>query len=351
MVRKFQHLHAARGIFSILIVVVTAHQLGIAYWKFHLLPGLGDQIRLGALDFYFMLSGFVLFAIYHSHIGDRRVGGQFLFKRLVRLYPVYWYILIAIIPFSSFFTGRRNTDFGGIVQSIFLVPHDGSLLPTSWSLSHLLLFYTFFAILLFLGRSAGTLFVSLWFLGIVINFTQGLFQHHRLLDFLFSKYHLYFFAGGFIAYLTKKIRFAYPGWLAAAGAAGLMLAVLNVKHGWVPLDDVYNYGIPATLLVCGLASLDCRKDIRLPKFLNFLGQASYSLYLAHYPALVVLYHLATAKGLVQNADPAVLSAGMIVAALLIGWLSHVLIEKPLLSFIFFRRNIQVSSDSYMVSRG
>jgi peptidoglycan/LPS O-acetylase OafA/YrhL len=349
MHKKMNLLHAARGIFSILIVFSTAGQLGLEYWKFPRLGLFGSQVQSGGLAFFLMLSGFIIFSLYHPFIGDKKVSIIFFFKRMIRIYPIYWYILIAMIPFYPFFTGQR-TDLDGIVKSIFLIPHDHSLLKTSWSLSYLLLFYTFFTVLLYFGKNGGTVFAALWFLGIVMHFTQPVLSGIPLTDFLFSKYHLYFFVGGFIGYLTKKIRFSYPSLFVFLGLSGLVAAVWNAKMRLVPLDEMYNFGIPVTVLLMGIVMLDERKQIRLPRFLNFLGQASYSVYLSHYPALVICFRLADIWKWAERFGKPEVFALIIFIALIVGFVTHLLIEKPLLSFIFYRKKIPVSSDSYLAKQ-
>jgi peptidoglycan/LPS O-acetylase OafA/YrhL len=328
--------------------VFTANRLGLAYFHFSFL-GVSDQVRSGGLDFFFLLSGFIIFHTYHRQVGEVRLARQFLLKRFLRIYPVYWYILISLIPLSPFFSGKQF-NASTIAKSILLLPQDHPLLPTAWSLGHLLLFYLMFAVLLVLGRSTGTVIVSLWFLGIVINFTQGIFHDNPWLDFLFSKYHLYFFIGGFTAHITRKVQFKHPGLLVPLGAAGLVLAILNADRHLFPLDDLYNYGIPVTVFLSGLAMLDDRKEWKIPGFFNFLGQASYSLYLSHYPVLLLLCHFAAEGRWFTGMELHLAMALLIVAAVVVGFATHVLIEKPLLSFIFFRRNIQLSSDSYLMRK-
>ncbi|WP_124728403.1 acyltransferase family protein [Staphylospora marina] len=349
MLRKYHLLHAARGIFSLLVVVLAAHRAGLHHWDVELIPGLDDRVRFGAMDFFFLLSGFVLFASYKSSIGDKRTARGFLIKRLIRIYSVYWYILIAIIPLSAFLTGQK-ASLDSIGPSVLLIPHEDSLLSSSGLLSILLVFYLFFFLFLFLGRNAGTLVAALWFLAVVIFFTQDVNLEHPVLQVLFSKYHLYFFAGAFIAHLTDKIPVKQPAWIFLIGATGTVLGVLNDLYGWVPLDDMYNYGVPVSLLLFGLAAADVKTEIRLPAWIQFMGQASYSLFLVHEPMLTLLFHLSGKDDWLGWADPLLLFALIIVAVILVGWLTHVLIEKPLLSFIFFRGNLQVSSDSYLTKR-
>lgn len=350
MPRKFNFVHATRGIYSLIIVIFTAHVIGWQMWNHALLPMFGDNVQAGALAFVFMLSGLVIFSAYQSYIGDQEVAAQFLFKRFMRIYPIYWYILIACIPFDALLVGEKTT-FSMVIRSIFLVPDPTEpLLPTAWSLSFLLVFYALFAVLLFLGRSVGTFIATLWFLGIVINFTQGLFEENHWLNFLFHKYHLFFFAGGFLGYLAKKIRFSFPMLLIIIGASGVLLAIFNQEMRWIPLDDMFNFGIPVSVLLMGLVSYDLQKEVKLPKLLHFWGQASYSVYLSHYPTLIVLFTFAGQLGLDVWMGKEWVMILLVICTILLGWLTHTVIEKPLLSFIFYRRNIQVSSDSYLMKK-
>lgn len=254
------------------------------------------------------------------------------------------------IPFQTLLLGEETT-FGMIIRSIFLVPNPSKpLLSNAWNLSFLLVFYALFTLLLFFGRNVGTFVATLWFFGIVINFTQGLFAGNHWLNFLFHKYHLYFFAGGFLVYLAKKVRFSYPIVLIFIGVSGITFAIFNQETHWIPLDDMFNFGIPVSILLMGLVSYDLQKEVILPKFLHFWGQAAYSVYLSHYPTLIVLFTFASQLGLHMWLGKELAIFLIIICTIVFGWLTHLIIEKPLLSFIIYRRNIQVSTDSYLVKK-
>lgn len=55
------------------------------------------------VDFFFVLSGFIMFYIHQKDIGHQNKLGIFLFKRFTRVYPLYWIILTSKILSSFIF--------------------------------------------------------------------------------------------------------------------------------------------------------------------------------------------------------------------------------------------------------
>ncbi|MFC4077645.1 acyltransferase family protein [Salinithrix halophila] len=335
MKKKWNLLHASRGFFCLLMILFNAHHMGVQFWKSGPF-GWDTPVRSGAMDYFLILSGFVLFHTYQHRIGDFAAARHFFRNRLFRIYPTYWYIFIPMVPFAAFFTGEK-LELADYIRSFFLMPISNGVNPPASVLSYFLLFYAVFGLVLLVGKGRGTVLLSLWFMIILIHFTHGIFEGHSVLAFVFSKYHLYFFAGGFIAYLVKKIEIPYPQVLVGAGLAGLVLTWFNKVKGWVPIDELYEFGIPAATVLFGLALLESGRERVIPGWINFLGRASYTLFLTHYPVLALLYQGYTEAGLTRMISPAATTMLMAFLAAAIGCLLYLIVEKPLLNFLLQNR--------------
>ncbi len=104
-----------------------------------------------------------------------------------------------------------------------------------------------------------------------------------------------FLAGILVFLLHARIRPALGPWLVGAGIALLALGlplVPDLGYGRASVARGY-YLLPFALLVLGLIA--CERDglLRVPRWIGFLGDASYSIYLTHWLALYALLRPAT----------------------------------------------------------
>jgi exopolysaccharide production protein ExoZ len=89
---------------------------------------------------------------------------------------------------------------------------------------------------------------------------------------------------------------------------------------------VITYGLSAFLLILGFARLDSESKVKTPKVFLYLGEASYSIYLTHYPVIIILFKLFTVIGLGES----ILVNVIALITLIVGCLFHSIVEKPLL---------------------
>ncbi|MDR6225807.1 acyltransferase family protein [Desmospora profundinema] len=293
---------------------------------------MGGDGSIRGMGLFLLLSGFILFTRYRERIGEKPVAWTFLFKRWIRIVPPYWYILIPMLPFASTFTGR-DLEASQVWKSLLLLPQEHPIHPLSGVLSHLLLFYLVFAVVLMLGRGRGTVFLSGWFMLVLINFSSGLLDNHWVTQWIFSKYHLYFFVGGFIAYLVHKVEIPAPVPLMILGGAGLAFAWANADRQWLPLDDTFTYGIPVATILLGLALVQTRINPSLPRLLNGLGDSAYMIFLTHIPTLTLLFHAAVHWGMIDRLGFAWTHAAAAGLAVGIGCLLHACVERPLFTLL------------------
>ncbi len=262
-----------------------------------------DQGNL-AVDLFFVLSGFVIALNYGDRLaGDWRATGDFLFRRLVRIYPLHFLILAgfaayvgAAILFGSATLERQ--DSGYFLASLLLVQNWGFMGELRWNVPAWSISTETFAYLLFpfLLRLAAPSRRPSWLLAILVLLlglsvpaffaaTGYAFPDAVPQTGLFRC--LVQFAMGMLLYeLYRRLRGSRLAWplIAAAATFGLAYAL---------------FGLPVTALawaalVLGLA---LGKDGFLSApILVWLGRISYATYLCHYLALTIFKFLFVEAG-------------------------------------------------------
>ena len=119
-------LQACRAIAA--IFVVLSHTSGILSLPKYLgAKPFGPAFDFGfvGVDFFFVLSGFIIMYAHARDIGQPRAFGAYMWKRFSRAYPPYWVALTLILPVFFLLPHlgighERNPDV--IVRSIFLLP-------------------------------------------------------------------------------------------------------------------------------------------------------------------------------------------------------------------------------------
>ena len=101
--------------------------------------------------------------------------------------------------------------------------------------------------------------------------------------------------------------------------------LLVQTSGWfVEFWRPFQWGVPATLLVAGAATVEARGGWPTLSPLRRMGDASYSIYLWHPAAIAVVAHVLGYRG-------GAFVPLAILASILAGLASHAWIERPLIS--------------------
>ena len=156
-----------------------------------------------------------------------------------------------------------------------------------------------------------------------------------ILKFLFLPYHMLFGVGMLAAQCYRRNP-RLPGSVtllvgSVAMAGAVAASYLAGYRGPAPHANPYGeaaFGIGAALLIHGAASLERRRSILVPRALAFLGEASYSIYLIHFPAVSLASKAAVRLG--KYLPDAVIFSIVASTALGLGILFHVAIERPMM---------------------
>ncbi|MGV3599937.1 MAG: acyltransferase family protein [Dyadobacter fermentans] len=307
MKHRFEVLDIFRGLFASLV------------FMFHLGPFANTPILNNRfiensdmfVDFFFVLSGFVIAYSYQS-LADWGQFGLFLKKRVYRIYPLHFVMLLAfvgmevaknlLVPYIkvnnlvnpannvyTFFTSLfliNSTPVPGVRDVSWNIP--------SWSISAEMMAYLVFgSLVVFIHRSNQFRSRNAWYgLMIVISLAalwsvSNSFQINYSFDYGFLRGILGFFTGvlcfNFFSVTHVRVREWSPALFSAAEAISLGLICLSIYNGelmkpWGAVFEIlfficiYTFSFEKGLISKGL------KSVRL---LHKLGQYSYSIYMTH----------------------------------------------------------------------
>ena len=331
--RPIQSLQVFRGLAALAVV---AHHTVLSTEAFiGKVPDLLARVlNLGYLgvDFFFVLSGFI---IMFAHMGDESTlssVGRYSFKRLVRVFPAYLPISIALIVLYAWLPGlSASADRGySLLSSLLLLPADGPpALSVAWTLVHELMFYTVF-LLFFISRrwlAAGLLtWAALILLSQQIWSPTGWFRYP--LSVLNIEFMLGVLAAGVVKTWVSRSRLAHGwGWVPVSGFLVVCLGLVMISGELSTYPRlVFAFGL--ALIIVGSAMREQSSQLYWPGWLLMMGNASYSIYLVHNPLLSVTQRLASRLGLAWG-------GGMlfgVVCSVLAGYVYYLVVERPALRF-------------------
>jgi peptidoglycan/LPS O-acetylase OafA/YrhL len=341
-------IEASRAVAALAVVLMHAtHLMRVDQFSGHIgLQGIFDWGYVG-VDFFFVLSGFIITFVHHKELG----GGagylrSYAWKRFVRVFPIYWFVLLLTIALSvaTRFAAHRQPllEFGAadIPGTLLLLIGNGEPLyvGVAWSLQFEVMFYATFCLLL-LHRSAGLLAYGLWGALVLVTATGILPASVKPLTFnVLSPHCAQFLLGVVTAFATLK-------WQARLGKSALaiavaLFAVATVIERW----DGTGHGAMGRLLL-GLASsvllfvmvnLEREGKLKAPRLLSRLGSVSYSLYLAHCTLINIALTLLAKLGLYRALPEVVIFAFAVTVAVLGGWVIGHKVELPLVNWLRHR---------------
>jgi peptidoglycan/LPS O-acetylase OafA/YrhL len=286
---------------------------------------------LHGVDFFFVISGFIIFFVHRDDIGDAQKARAFVVKRFIRLYPTLWIVVPIFIAASI--VAHKPIDGPAVISSMLLNPSMTIPLPdVVWTLRHEVLFYISFVVLV-LNRRLGIALYALWTAAVLVQLVLAAIGRpiQGLPSFFLSTYELDFVLGGAIAIVAPKIRAAtWPilvalvaviGALAIGQLYGLyrtsLLDYTSISSTWWVLA----LGVCFAGLLYGLLALDSL--VKVQQWLVSLGGASYALYLVHVPIQDGLAKLA------GHLPGSIVLASMVIVPLAVATGFHQWIERPL----------------------
>jgi len=335
-------IEVCRGIAATMVVTSHAAKVLAAEANFGASPfGTFFQFGRSGVDFFFVLSGFLISLLHWQDIDSPHRLKRYATRRLTRIYPSYWLVLLAIVPFDIF-THTLFDDYNRpfeVLKSLLLLPQLHTILDVTWSLRNELLFYALFGLMIF-SRGIGFIVVGAWIALMAVWPFALPTPQNSWAQVLFFPMNFEFIAGVLAGWTIRRVTLTRPLPLLAGGAAlflALWAAENQLRFVHLPWDRFIfvclAYGAAATLVIVGLSALEMQGRIRMPRPLITLGGASYLLYLVHVPALLVLGATERHVHLLRFV-PAWLLASIFVVMTVVGAVVlHILVERPVLQFV------------------
>jgi peptidoglycan/LPS O-acetylase OafA/YrhL len=336
--KRYEALDALRGVAALSVVVFHLGQVKLE-------PGLVPHGYL-AVDFFFVLSGFVVAHAYEAALRDKLTWRAFTVKRVIRLYPLAllgvlvgtavlllkWRLfpekvdpLSTILASSAINSFLLPNLFGGVVSKSEFFPGNGPL----WSLFFEMVINLLWAAI---GVRLRTTYLALFALASGAALIV-LADHQGTLNIGFDAAT---FVGGVarvcfsfpVGVIIYRLHFAgrLPEISFGTALLGLLLVVIfsqSLFSSRLPLWDLLSVLVLFPLIVvAGINDVERSSRIGL-----FLGELSYPVYVLHFPVLLVFSGLRQSAPLSVNGD--LLSVAAVVAAVTLSWTAFWYYDRPL----------------------
>jgi peptidoglycan/LPS O-acetylase OafA/YrhL len=325
-----------QGLRAIAALLVFSVHLNVG--ELHFLNVIGEW----GVDLFFVISGFVMITSTWTEFATPAISLRFFLRRLTRVYPSYWIVMIPIVALyliAPYAVNGSQAIRPSIPASLFLVPQLGKpLLTVSWTLMYEMFFYVVFALTLAFNRRWCLPLVLGWG-GLTLLLGAVLAPlHNRWADVYTNSISLEFILGVLAGYLVKtRGRATFP---IASLVLGLVCIALAERY-YVAFDTAAGLhgslrflivGVPTALIFNGVVGLETAYALILPALLQRIGNASYSLYLWHVPLSILIERLT--RGFLQRYPSPLVHAAWLGAVILIvisvSLLIYDKVERPLL---------------------
>ena len=286
-----------------------------------------------AVDFFFLLSGFVIGYAYERRLLSNLPVKDFIRIRLIRLYPlllvgtIFGFLVFWLKSVFEHHAAESTLKiFAALVASIFMIPT--SLIrdqgwesiypfnPPAWSLFFEMAINVIYALVLF--KLSNRVLKSILVVGCLVVFVQafylgGVTRGENLKDIFIGLGRIVypFFLGIFLfrwQLAHHKSRFSFPVIILGV----LLVAILLCPSG--PFKWIYE-SASVVLVFPALVLLGARAEPgpAMKVACLFLGKISYPLYILHYPFIRLFSHLARVLAVKSDRMWMIVSVEMICA--------------------------------------
>lgn len=347
---KLEKVQGLRAIAAILVII--DHSLTMMPNSELLTPFawfLGEQ----GVAIFFIISGFIMAYRPVDHRSSR-AARLFFFKRLERVAPLYWVMSIfaAILIASGAWLKGRSVSLSDILMSIFFIPYgDGigamrPILGQGWTLNYEMFFYALFALSLVFPKRFGLFLLSAILLVLFIaGFAVGPGYSGRdpttALQFYTSPHLVLFLFGIIVGANANRIKKTQLG-LMPFTVTLMILVIISLVFAYtvnllyIPIYWRLAFWLSDLIIViCCVAAGTRIVTSRFSALLEYLGDASYSIYLSHFFGLTIA---AKIYGIILGwSFPYAFLPFAMLVALLSGVFVYILVERPLIRLLKVRR--------------
>lgn len=337
-------LESLRGIAALMVLIFHS---GISIYEEDILFTKGAWLFV---DFFFVLSGFVMCLAYRQKINNGLSFKDYILARFFRLFPLHLFALLSVVPligfkYYYFYSGYGGTDPAitenatTFLTTLFLVNSlgfEGGWNNASWSISAEFVAYIAFYFLISFTVKRQKVLVSSVFIAIVVYLISysyfGVFSPLTW-DYGFLRSIPAFFLGValFIFYSSYPVteRVLAQEFIAALFlVASISLTSINSWYAYVSIVSfiycVYIFSSQKNGLLGNVLSM------RIPKL---LGKYSYSIYMMHMLVIIVFedfieHVLGVPFQSIHGIAAFLINTLLLVTVVILAHFTYTFIEKP-----------------------
>ena len=336
------NLYPLRFILATLVILyhipVVSKTLDFAYFKNAAVLNKGHL----SVFYFFTLSGFLIIRLIYLELIKTGTFDfrSFYLRRIQRLYPVYYLVLIIgivlyhfVLPALNIYRGIDYDLPDLILYYVLFTPNifqyyynPGSIVQVLWSIGVEEQFYLFIPLLIYLGRKNVLATLSI----LLMVATTVLFLYPEF--YMYRNYFFYFMFGGLCAVASEKYRFTI---LKNKITHGIIysLFILSFTTNYLRLGNIALHHT-VHMLISGLfftlVTYYAIFEIK-NKLFNYLGKISYGIYMYHMIVATGLFFIADILGLKGQSYPAlfIVTFNFLVIALtaMVSYVSYEYFEK------------------------
>ena len=354
---RLANVQALRGVAALLVLAMHATVRQVRYFGAD-----GATIRAAAhvarsighlgVDLFFVISGFIICTVVarasRGAVGGTarlRVTGRFAWRRALRIYPLYWLVCAVMAALVAMLPRPATPAYSApLLAQLLLLTRSVDLLSVAWTLAFEMYFYAVVAGCLLVFGSRAVLGIALWIAAemiIIVHWTLAPDADSWLAPWsgslVFDPMVLEFGLGCAVAALVPRearlparlvlVSALVPIAIGATALYGRLTTSMQVDDPWLRLRW---FGIGAALLLTGAVLAERRGERLAPRWLQAVGDASYSLYLWHVPVIVALGELGRRLPFGWTKGGGVMAVLDAAVAVVVALLSYRWLERPLL---------------------
>ncbi|HTI90486.1 MAG TPA: acyltransferase [Puia sp.] len=357
MQKNLPFLQVCRGLAALVVVFHHIHRSELFYFGFAPFGGI-FEVGFNSVDFFFALSGFIIFYVHFRDLGQAAMFRKYCTKRLVRIYPLYWIVsLLAVVLIMGGGSQVLRPEVrdalvhpSAWLRSFLLLPQrEYPFLGVAWSLSYEMFFYVIFGLAILLDKRMLILLPLLYVGANILKMAYPPAGQQFAISFLSAHYQMEFMLGMLAARIflySLQPGSRAEGWkpvLRWLWLPGLVL-FLFTWYASISMPLIFSrfdlhtklcYGLGAASIILSCAQFSEIGSTWYDRLLLLVGDASFSLYLLHSLVLSAAAKTVVRLGLFHSGSTTFAYYGYFLLMALIcvvtGILLHKWVEKPLLS--------------------
>ena len=327
------------------LLVVLFHGSAFILSRYMVAP-LGNIFQTGfsGVFLFFVISGFIILTAHYCDVGRPCRLWYYLSRRLIRIYPFFWVVLMVWGGWRVFTDGITVAD---LASNALVFKGAPLIIPVSWTLRYEIIFYGLFGAAI-ISKRLGVMVFAGWS---GLQWVSG----PTALKWLIDPMNVLFLMGLVVAVLYIRLKSLGVnlrdglGWvLLALGAMGFISTMAIYSRMDVDINAwpehpvaILGFGGSSALLLLASVSGAINRMMGQWRLMALIGNASYSIYLTHAPFGKLAWNLLRPiKPLWQGAPEAwvanLLLAWVAMISVWAGILVHLKIEQPMLAYL--RRN-------------